>query len=410
MQRSMSVLQMALLHVLSCRLHGCHTTAPVIDSVTPSTFPVEGMSDGEYATIVGNGFQVGQADTAVCMISSPPGKQSTTFRYGGGGYPEAPGLNISFPAHAVNMTHLRCVPPTVLVGGSGLLSVSMDNFSFSNTVPVAYATLLDVAIGRRPYLAETTGSLLIMSSPALQGLHLSIVAKLPCASWNTSWEVDVSNRSIVLYFDLAGMSLYINNDLQVAAYGIPWRNGPIVVCRRLIRHQLPTAVAPTAPVAAGTSVVPEPAQVDHHIRALRVNGQPFVGQGWYVYGGFAWAQRNISMLFAPVKRQAELGIDLIVPYNLNDFNATDQHLYLDWCHAAGVKVMYPMVYFAGATNKQNYGNDWESAQWLAEVRANVTLVKSHPGQCFHNYSVLPFVQLCKHHLVMRNLTLLCVLI
>eukprot|EP01044_Picomonas_judraskeda_P006306 COSAG03_NODE_623_length_6665_cov_3.515230_5_plen_416_part_00 len=373
--------------------------APAIESVSPSTFAVEGMSSGECATVVGSGFE--QSATAVCRVSSPPGKQSTTFRYGGGGYPEPAGLSIYFPAQVENSTLLRCVPPPVVVGGAGLLSATMDNISFSNALPIRYANLLDVAIGRRPYLTEAHGSLLLMPSPRLQGLHLNVVAELPCANWSTSWTVDVPtlyngyatytwiftykcyiqtlhmhhmeqvvNASIVLNFPFTRLPHDIDNDLRVAAYGIPWRKDPLVIWRRLMRH------------VPGPAVAPGSTQVDHHIRALRVGGQPFVGQGWYVYGGFAWAQQNISMLFAPVKRQAELGIDLIMPYNLNDFNITDQQRYLDWCHAVGVKVLYPMVYFAGATNQYNYGSDWDSPQWLAAVRANVSQVKSHPGQYY----------------------------
>lgn len=352
--------------------------APTIESVSPSTFAVEGMSLGECATVVGNGFE--QATTAVCRVSSPPGKQSTTFRYGGGGYPEPAGLDIFFPARVENSTLLRCVPPPVVVGGTGLLSVSMDNISFSNALPIGYASLLDVAIGRRPYLTEAHGSLLLMPSLRLQGLHLNVVAELPCANWSTNWSVDVLlNVSIVLKFPFTRLPHDIDNDLRVTAYGIPWRKDPVVIWRRLMRHVPGPAVAPTSTAAVYPSSVPEPTQVDHHIRALRVSGQPFVGQGWYVYGGFAWAQQNISMLFAPVRRQAELGIDLIMPYNLNEFNITDQQRYLDWCHDVGVKVLYPMVYFAGATNKYNYGSDWDSPQWLAAVRANVSQVKSHPG-------------------------------
>jgi hypothetical protein len=353
-----------------------------ITSVSPRTFAVEGMSSGEHATVVGSSFDASASAAAVCMISSPPSKQSTSFRYGGGGYPEAAGLNITFAAHVQNSTHLRCVPPMVLVGGAGMLSVSMTNASFSNALPVRYAALIDVAIGRRPYFAEAQGSLLLMPSPRLHGLHLRVLAELPCANWSTAWEVEIANSSIVLTFPFAALPESINNDLKFTATGFPWRDEPVVVWRRLIRHQLPASDL-TAATAASTG--PEQTQVDHHIRALRVDGQPFVGQGWYVYGGFAWAQRNISMLFAPVRRQAELGIDLIMPYNLGDFNFTDQRLYLDWCHAAGVKVLYPMVYFAGVVGTQNYGSDWDSPQWLADVRANVTQVMSHPGQ----YSIHP---------------------
>eukprot|EP01051_Picozoa_sp_SAG22_P004058 SAG22_NODE_209_length_15177_cov_9.282995_8_plen_407_part_00 len=350
----------------------------IISSVSPATFAVEGCNPGEYVTVVGSGFvpAAAGAGTAVCMISSPPGKYSTTFRYGGGGYPEAVGLNISFPAHAQNSTHLQCMPPAVVVGGAGQLSVSMNNgSSFSNAVPIRYEVLMDVVIGRRPYLAETHGSLLLMPAPRLHGLRgVSVAAELPCANWSTRWDVVVVNSSTVLSFPLSALPQSINNDLRITVTGILGREKPIVLWRRLIRHRLSGAAAATTGSAAD-----EPVQVDHHIRALRVNGQPFVGTGWYAYGGFAWAQRNISMLFAPVASQAELGINMVMAYNLNDFNSTDQRLYLDWCHAAGVKILYPMMYFSGVVNKQNYGSDWASPEWIAAVSANVSRVKDHPA-------------------------------
>jgi hypothetical protein len=360
-----------------------------ITSVSPATFAVEGgaSSSSGYVTVVGSSFSTTAAGAAaaVCMISSPHDKHSTTFRFGGGGYPEATGLNITFAARVQNSTHLHCTPPAVVVGGAGLLLVSMDNGStFSNALPIRYQPLMDVAIGRRPYLSEAQGSLLLMPSPRLYGLHLRIAAALPCANWSMGWEVEMANSSTVLTFPLETLPQSINNDLRITVIGIPWRAEQLVMWRRFIRQAASSRMDDpsswiSANVPATTGSGAEPSQVDHHIQALRVKGEPFVGQGWYVYGAFAWAQRNISMLFEPVKRQAELGINMVMPYNLNDFNVTDQRLYLDWCHAAGVKVLYPMIYFTGALNKQNYGNDWASPEWIAAVSANVSHVKDHPA-------------------------------
>ena len=41
--------------------------------------------------------------------------------------------------------------------------------------------LWDVAIGRRPYITETTGELLLQASPAILGKTLTITAELPCS-------------------------------------------------------------------------------------------------------------------------------------------------------------------------------------------------------------------------------------
>ena len=258
-----------------------------ISSVSPGTFATDGL---DTATVTGSGF-AGAVAVPICRVSTPPSDpRSTTFRYGGGGYPEATGQNLSFPATVLNATALRCSPPAVIVGGAGLLDVSLDDgISFSNALPVRYAPLVLVALGRRPYLSELEANLLLAPSPRLLGLRLTVTATLPCAAKGWSWTVEVLNSSIVLPFPLSGLPPSINNDLQISVAGIPWRGSQVVAWRRLIRH-VPTGTA--AATAAGAGVVPEASQVDHHIRALRVGGQPFVGQGWYVYGGFAWTVRH----------------------------------------------------------------------------------------------------------------------
>lgn len=70
-----------------------------------------------------------------------------------------------------------------------------------------------------------------------------------------------------------------------------------------------------------------------------------------------------------------------MPDNLAMFNASDQLVYLDWCHHARVKVLYPMsaLGFSGATGKDNYRSDWDSPAWRAAVLANVSLVQHHPA-------------------------------
>ena len=87
------------------------------------------------------------------------------------------GDHIDFPATVLNATHLRCAPPAVVVGGAGALSVSLSNgapYTFSAPLPLRYEPLVDVALGRRPYLAETQGALLLALSPRLLGLTLTV--------------------------------------------------------------------------------------------------------------------------------------------------------------------------------------------------------------------------------------------
>ena len=293
------------------------------------------------------------------------------------------GDHIDFPATVINGTTVRCSPPAVVVGGPGALSVSVyggATGTFSDPLAIVYYQLVNFAVGRRPYLSEATGNLLVTPAAELLGTTLTFTARLPCSGHGTgnasatrtwTWPpVHIANQTIMLPFSLAGLPGSINNDIGLTVDGVPgWSKGQLTKWRRLMRES-----APAPPTV-------DPVQVDHHTAALLVNGRQFVGQGWYVYGGFAAALKNISLLFAPVRRHAALGVDMVMPYNLNDFNASDQLHYLDLCHAAGVKVLYPLadLGFTAGLNKQNYAKDWLNPAWVSAVRGNVTLVKSHPA-------------------------------
>ena len=283
---------------------------PTLQSVSPATFATEG---GDTALIV-SATPLTPRGPAVCRLNSPP-TGGTTFRHGGylcgkavEGNVNCVGDHIDFPATILNATHASCSPPAVFVGGAGALSLSLDNgsaWTFSAPLPVRYETLVDVAIGRRPYTNETEGALLLALSPRLHGASVAVVAALPCASssgggggakW--SWSFAVENSSVALRFPLSALPASINNDLSISfeitpaaatsasanaaaaaaaatAAAAPWAppggaaTMKFVKWRRLMR----TTTAPAAGV--------ESVQVEHHTRALRVNGSSFVGQGWY---------------------------------------------------------------------------------------------------------------------------------
>ena len=143
---------------------------PTLQSVSPVTFATEG---GDTALIV-SATPLTPRGPAVCRLNSPP-TGGTTFRHGGylcgkavEGNVNCVADHIDFPATILNATHASCSPPAVFVGGAGALSLSLDNgsaWTFSAPLPVRYETLVDVAIGRRPYTNETEGALLLALSP-----------------------------------------------------------------------------------------------------------------------------------------------------------------------------------------------------------------------------------------------------
>jgi hypothetical protein len=354
---------------------------------------------------------------AVCRINSPP-TGGTTFRHGGylcgkavEGNVNCVGDHIDFPATLLNATHLRCAPPAVVVGGAGALSVSLSNgtaYTFSAPLPLRYQPLVDVALGRRPYITEARGAVLLALSPRLLGLTLTVEASLPCARANWSWGFLATNTSVALTFPLTGLPPTMNNDLSVAVSSSASVAGRRTTAgglrlplkwRRLMRAPPPTAQATI-----------QPAQVDHHTRALRVGNRSFLGQGWYVYGS---AVMSVETMFQPVRRQAELGIDMIMPYALSSLNASDQlrcawtssHArraasspcvspvtelqpivdlcrFFDLCHSVGVHIMYDLSglgFSAGHQPPIDYQHDWASPDWRKHVEGNVTLVSKHPA-------------------------------
>jgi hypothetical protein len=68
-----------------------------------------------------------------------------------------------FDAEALNSTHITCTPPAVTVAGPVHLSVgagcTIGGGDCSNYLNLSYHALVDVVVGRRPYLNESRGVL-----------------------------------------------------------------------------------------------------------------------------------------------------------------------------------------------------------------------------------------------------------
>ena len=233
---------------------------------------------------------------------------------------------------------LRCEPPpSVLVPGPGLLSVRNNVGYSTNPFEVAYELLVDVALDRRPYLAEPKARLLLRAprpfADAAAAGGLTVVASLPdlpsaaSAGWRHQ---NVSLRAGGAVLELpfaAALPPLVNADLRVditlAASG-----RTITKWRRFMR----------APPAAAATV--EPVQVDHDRRGLLVGGQAFVGSGWYVDGNDepTW-RKNLSNMAAAIAMQAKVGDNQVMPYGLSThFSAAEQRAFMDEMQRLGVKV------------------------------------------------------------------------
>ena len=230
---------------------------PTIASVTPRRVAVEG---GDSLLVLGARL----GNTSRCRLEPASGSTGQQLH-----------ALSSFPATVINDSAVRCtgVPP-VLVPGPALLTLSTadddTNFkvepSFLDSNRVSYFATIDVAVGRRPYIHENSGSLLLALDPSVvDGRPLHVRAELPAggpkALW--SWPALAANATEMVlplsFGNLPPPPLHNDMVITVTLGGRTTRK-----LRRF--HRVP-------PPPAGSTV--EPVQVDHAAKSLRVSGKLF---------------------------------------------------------------------------------------------------------------------------------------
>ena len=380
---------------------------PVITKVSQTSFAVEGGS-GE---IVVEGFGLAAtyegAPSHACRLKPPPGE--TAWRHVSGFLNDErtvielnatvvransscnPGCYVAPANRSCCFAVLRCAaPPAVIAPGPGSISVR-NNVGWSDSdanapvAPIEYVFLIDAALGRRPYIGEQQGHLLLRCNASLLGMSVTVSADIPslsAADWR--WHNVVLNGSNVLAFDLSSLPTTINADIRIViqATGMTRTLGGlpnITKWRRMMRA--PSSVPPGV----------EPVQVDHHTRGLLVSGKPFLGSGWYVGTNSMSADwdKNASESLKALSMQAKMGDNQIMPYGLGWWPAAEQLAFLDGCWSLGIKVMYPLGPMVGKDYTQvgdpagpwfrDLDTAWAEPQWQASVRSNVSLVKNHPA-------------------------------
>jgi hypothetical protein len=337
--------------------------APQVLSASPTDFAAEGGSD---AAVAGTGFTA----PALCRISAAPG--GTTHQINSSG--------AVFEAHSINATALTCAgAPSVVAPGPGLLHVSFDGgATWVGGLQVAYFEQIEVAIGRRPYIKEASGNLLVRSHKSLRGVKLLVKAELPAMGAAAAWrwgDVSGGTDSVLnMDFDstLGKNDAPVHNDLIIT---ITWGQHEKVVKRRRF-HRVP-------PLPAGSTV--EPVQIDHAVAGLRVAGAQWIGQGWYVAAASnATAKRPDSVWNGDWKMLADVitydlvpkGINQGMIYGIQFASPADQIALLDACAAAGFKVMYSV---GSGSVSINHGGPFDDPALLTDLKNNVSLVKDHPA-------------------------------
>ena len=328
--------------------------AATITSVSPTTLAIEG---GTKVVVKGTGFAAGT--TAVCRVDPAPG--GTTHL-------------INATTRLVNATlvddTLVCVAPGVAAPAPGLLKVSLDGGAtwVNGSARIRYLEQIEVALDRRPYVGESHGALLLRSSffeSFDDRLHVS--ASLPAVGASWEWKGVEANVDLVLNMSFEALpNDEIHNDLLVTISWAPGGEQRSVTKRRRF-HRVP-------PPSGTGSVV----QVDHARAGLLVDGEVWIGQGWYLAAPSSTSWNNsLDELASIIKYDlAPVGINQGMPYGLSVLPAEDQLAFLDAVHEAHFKVIYPV----GQGNVSiNHGGPFDNATRLEAIRANVSLVKDHPA-------------------------------
>ncbi len=178
-------------------------------------------------------------------------------------------------ATVINGTYLTCQTEATDNAGIALLTVTVDGQNYSTaSPPITMFPAVEIAVGRRPYFAETHGSLLVRSAPSLVGHTLHVAGVLANSSSPApllSGTIPAGSTSS-LNFSLSSLPAAVLEELIVQVKVL--RQGTLVMSleKRKIFHRAPL------PDSSWTGSV---WQVDHSRRALRVNDLPFVGVGWF---------------------------------------------------------------------------------------------------------------------------------
>jgi hypothetical protein len=327
--------------------------------LSPARIALEG---GGIVTVIDTDHPFNNSSPWSCRFEPRDG--STWFNYG----------RFSFSAGTVqNETCLVCGVPEVLSEGPGILSISVDNKSFIPAGNITYFPLFDPAVGRRPYITESEGSVLVAtdSSLLLPGLELSVSAALAVDGDENEEPLLVlppthviAGRRHRLPFSFLNShvpeacsgDLLITLILSAATPLLPHSVTTITKRRRFVRHDKPD-------ISSFTSV-------DHERRGLIRDGLPFNGHGWY--SGYFGVQ-GPEFWYREMARQAQHGLNWIVSDPLNGWTPPSITEFFDRAHAAGMGVWFNLDTTRVIDPRTNTTAEW------AQFVSNVTLVKDHPA-------------------------------
>ena len=271
---------------------------PNISALFPAQIPI-----GASSAVIGVAAQPGQSflRTAVCQ-----------FAVGG----TVSIVNSSF----VNSSFVRCAFPSLgYATGTATLAVANEldpgvqgGAAAGNSLKLELVALVTVSVGRRPYVHENTGHILLrpsggsLRSPELaagdsQSHKCSIVARLNTSRMtlsNSSWVVDLSSQAVLSFpFSLNDLPATVQDAVRVTL-SCPGLGFTINRYRDFQRFK------PSGDSAAPSTV----SQVDHLRRSILVNGEPWIAAGWYYSLGDN-AETNLTEFLT---NQARMGMNTMM--------------------------------------------------------------------------------------------------
>eukprot|EP01045_Picozoa_sp_COSAG04_P002924 COSAG04_NODE_111_length_25781_cov_90.291761_22_plen_397_part_00 len=348
----MRALAAAVTVTLGSATHSGPTYGELV-TIAPTTLPVEGGATLRFAVVGGPLPSSGlccdfNGDTAPIGGESP----ATPTAEGNG----------------------SCVVPRVNAEGAASVRLFLTNSTcvgghrtawLNGSAAATFKASLSFAPGRRPYVSETHGALVVRTSPAEliaswlpaaepSALTLTLSATLdrgpgggpPLALFPQPRPVK-AGRATALAFDLARLPAHI--DAAVTAVLTVWGGAShqerllTINSTRLLQRFTASSGSGTSSNGGGSggSVV----QLDRHRRSLLVDGDVFQGVGWYIGGG------DFTVPFTrKVDELAKRGVNMIMVYSFEKKQggggrptAADLAPFMAHCASVGMMVMFDLM-------------------------------------------------------------------
>jgi hypothetical protein len=219
-----------------------------------------------------------------------------------------------------------------------------------------------VAVGRRPYVNERYGHVLLSSSfPAGSATTCIVTASVGGrVISNGSWTWDIRSQAAAKYeFDLSllpiSLEAVLNTTIRCDSLG--WSTVKFRDFQRYPANAAPSSLS----------------QVDHESRSILVGGRKFLMVGWY----WSMNDNTVTNYTAYVVEQARLGVTVLMPYNfpllMLHGRAELQKEILDACDATGMKLIMHVEGLATAAAAANTSMAWSN------LTAVINAIKDHPA-------------------------------